>query len=200
MRNAGANDSAPYLATESQQQLLDEEWQRIQPKSQARGHDRKALAGMALSGGGIRSAIFSLGGLQALARAGWLEGMDYLSTASGGGYIGSSLTWLLHKTWNIEGHEERFGTESDNFPYGSRRVAADQSDAETRSTSLLGFLRARKNYLFPGGGIGAGAAISVVLRGMVLNLFVYVSMLALLFMVWREIETHWLPGSASWFA
>src|SRR5262245_46793511 len=50
------------------------------------------LAGLALSGGGIRSASFCLGALQALDRVGVLKHIDYLSTVSGGGYIGTSLS------------------------------------------------------------------------------------------------------------
>ncbi|HEY6136804.1 MAG TPA: hypothetical protein VI670_03480 [Thermoanaerobaculia bacterium] len=46
------------------------------------------LAGIALSGGGIRSATFSLGLLQGLAEFGLLDVFDYLSTVSGGGYLG----------------------------------------------------------------------------------------------------------------
>lgn len=45
--------------------------------------------GLALSGGGIRSATFSLGILRALSRARLLPRVDYLSTVSGGGYAGS---------------------------------------------------------------------------------------------------------------
>ena len=45
--------------------------------------------GLALSGGGIRSATFSLGFLQALSARGLLRRVDYLSTVSGGSYIGS---------------------------------------------------------------------------------------------------------------
>jgi len=45
-------------------------------------------AALCLSGGGIRSATFSLGVIQGLARAGWLPYFHYLSTVSGGGYIG----------------------------------------------------------------------------------------------------------------
>ena len=56
------------------------------------------LTGIALSGGGVRSATFGLGVLQALARHDLLRRFDYLSTVSGGGYIGSSLTWLTSKT------------------------------------------------------------------------------------------------------
>jgi choline dehydrogenase-like flavoprotein len=51
--------------------------------------------GLALSGGGIRSATFNLGILQALARRGLLRTVDYLSTVSGGGYIGGFLGRLF---------------------------------------------------------------------------------------------------------
>ena len=44
--------------------------------------------GLALSGGGIRSATFNLGILQALQQKRLLGRLDYLSTVSGGGYIG----------------------------------------------------------------------------------------------------------------
>ena len=43
--------------------------------------------GLALSGGGIRSATFCLGFLQALARERLLRRIDILSSVSGGGYI-----------------------------------------------------------------------------------------------------------------
>src|SRR5947207_15425886 len=52
--------------------------------------------GLALSGGGIRSASFALGVMQALATSGAFRRIDYLSTVSGGGYIGTALTWLNH--------------------------------------------------------------------------------------------------------
>ncbi len=47
--------------------------------------------GLALSGGGIRSATFCLGILQALASKRLLRRIDFLSTVSGGGYIGAFL-------------------------------------------------------------------------------------------------------------
>lgn len=55
-------------------------------------------AGLALSGGGIRSATFSLGVLAALARRNLLPEFDYLSTVSGGGYAGCFLTSLIGRT------------------------------------------------------------------------------------------------------
>ena len=51
--------------------------------------------GLAFSGGGIRSATISLGVAQVLARHKRLLDFDYLSTVSGGGYIGSFLISLF---------------------------------------------------------------------------------------------------------
>jgi hypothetical protein len=62
--------------------------------------------GLALSGGGIRSATFNLGVLQTLSQLGVLPRMDYLSTVSGGGYIGSCLSSLLSRP---QGHLRRVG-------------------------------------------------------------------------------------------
>src|SRR5437763_8337563 len=45
--------------------------------------------GLAFSGGGIRSATFNLGVLKALHELNVLKHVDYLSTVSGGGYIGA---------------------------------------------------------------------------------------------------------------
>src|SRR5689334_18459691 len=56
--------------------------------------NRSALC---ISGGGIRSATFALGAIQAMARHGVLSKFHYLSTVSGGGYIGSWLSaWTTH--------------------------------------------------------------------------------------------------------
>jgi Patatin-like phospholipase len=56
------------------------------------GHRTCDLIGLAFSGGGIRSATFNLGVLQALQQFDLLRRVDYLSTVSGGGFIGS---WLV---------------------------------------------------------------------------------------------------------
>src|SRR5262245_14232271 len=53
------------------------------------------LVGLAFSGGGIRSATFGLGVLQALHALGVLPQIDYISTVSGGGYIGAWLQGSL---------------------------------------------------------------------------------------------------------
>lgn len=61
------------------------------------------LVGLALSGGGVRSGAFNLGVLQALHQDGVLRQVDYMSTVSGGGYVGASLSSLaLHPDTEFE--------------------------------------------------------------------------------------------------
>jgi hypothetical protein len=53
------------------------------------------LVGIGFSGGGIRSASINLGITQALHRFGVFDHLDYMSTVSGGGYLGSSISTLM---------------------------------------------------------------------------------------------------------
>ena len=70
--------------------LLWRESRLLRERRRAEGKpDDDPLVGLALSGGGIRSGIFNLGLLTALERKGLVSKADYLSTVSGGGYIGS---------------------------------------------------------------------------------------------------------------
>lgn len=48
--------------------------------------------GLAYSGGGLRSATFALGMTQVLAQRGLLKEVDFMSTGSGGGYLGSFIS------------------------------------------------------------------------------------------------------------
>jgi hypothetical protein len=61
-------------------------------------HDEKIQrSALCFSGGGIRSATFGLGVLQGLARLGLVGEFDYISTVSGGGYLGSWLSAWIHR-------------------------------------------------------------------------------------------------------
>ena len=53
----------------------------------------RAVMGLAFSGGGIRSATFNLGVMQALERSNRLHAFDYLSTVSGGSCPGGAGDW-----------------------------------------------------------------------------------------------------------
>jgi len=63
-----------------------------------RGAHRQQFRALALSGGGIRSATFALGVIEGLARKGLLDQFDYLSTVSGGGYVGGWLSAWIART------------------------------------------------------------------------------------------------------
>jgi len=69
-------------------------WSRRVRTGQHPGH----LTGLAFSGGGIRSATFNLGVLQGLQELDLLRQVDFLSTVSGGGYIGAWLTGNVRRT------------------------------------------------------------------------------------------------------
>lgn len=163
------------------------------------------ITGLALSGGGIRSASYSLGVMQALAHNGWLKNFDYLSTVSGGGYIGSSVSWLLSRSKDAtQASIQRFGLERHNFPYGTypmsgsdpkRRLSAKASEAqgvmesdgtgvtERYKGELLRYLRQQAKYLTPGDGINAMSLVAVVLRGALVSLSVYFGLLLEVFLV-----------------
>ena len=91
--------------------------------------------GLALSGGGIRSATFCFGVLRELARQGLFHRFDFLSTVSGGGYIGATVGKLFH---------DRPADKPD--PLG---VEAALADAPARGFAT--WLRANGRYLIPGG-------------------------------------------------
>ncbi len=107
--------------------------ERSSPKRFATPSANAGLVGLALSGGGIRSATFNLGLLQGLADKKVLQYCDYLSTVSGGGYIGSCVSSLLTDT-------PESSTKPNEFPL------RDQSE-RTRERKEVTHLRASKNYL-----------------------------------------------------
>jgi hypothetical protein len=91
-RPMGAKPSGSELAD-----FAESERTAVEGRREQYGIDkaRPWAAGLALSGGGIRSATFSMGVLVSLAKRDLLHQFDYLSTVSGGGYAGSFLTQLM---------------------------------------------------------------------------------------------------------
>jgi len=132
------------------------------------GNVPRPLLGLAISGGGIRSAAFGTGLLQALMKDGVLSKFHYLSTVSGGGYIGSSLSYFL-RTGNPDGTEA--GTGPDNFPFG--RSPAGKAAGGGEDNRVLDYLRQHGNYLLPGKGLNMSSLAAAVLRAMLVSLFIY---------------------------
>ncbi|OPA90576.1 hypothetical protein BFW86_11115 [Pseudomonas fluorescens] len=108
--------------------------------------ERGLTHGLALSGGGIRSATFNLGLLRGLAKNVVLRRFDYLSTVSGGGYIGAMFGRLF-------GHE-------DSPKQVEEGLANDDS-------LMLWWLRNNGRYLTPAGSRDLLITFSSILRGFV---------------------------------
>lgn len=177
---------------EKSNSLRQAEWAYIAARRAAAGiqADNSSLdytTAIALSGGGIRSAIFCLGVLQALAKRDLLKGFDYLSSVSGGGYIASSLTWFSsQREAENDPRGQPFGVDCSRgarpFPYGDddpREVV--RHSPETPTGWNLRWLREHGSYLIPGNEITILSGIAVVLRGLILNLIVWLPILAALF-------------------
>jgi len=147
---------------------------------------REPEAGIALSGGGIRSASFGLGVLQALAHDGKLKQFDYLSTVSGGGYTGASLTYLLHQSQRGQAAggtdpAPKFDVTKKNFPLLSYpMVSAPAPAADPWRGRLLRRLRQNAKYLAPGRGFTVLSLVAVVLRNSLASALVHAAALVIL--------------------
>src|SRR5690242_14943896 len=89
MRDSGAADLEDVL--EKEVEYIHKHRYHKHPEKPDPEDVRRGLVGLALSGGGIRSATTNLGVLQALSRMGILPLVDYVSSVSGGGYIAACL-------------------------------------------------------------------------------------------------------------
>ena len=143
-----SNDFYPQPLRDAEEELL-----KARPGASTRAHP----AGVGLSGGGIRSATFSLGIFQALARFGLLEKVDYLSTVSGGGYFGSFYGRLFTR-------EAITSLEDAGHALNGPPPEAANFDAKAR---ILGWLRENGRYLSPRGSGDLLLMIAVILRNWV---------------------------------
>jgi hypothetical protein len=166
-------------------EALAEEYRALRPESFAAGADPEALfaaahrdseplAALCISGGGIRSATFALGVVQGLAERGVLGRFDYLSTVSGGGYLGGLLSAWAHRAGGLGRIVPRL-----------RRDAPRPGPGEA---DPVGHLREYSSYLSPR--IGAFSSdtwtlVATVLRNILLNWLVLVPLLMLVSMAPR---------------
>ncbi len=154
--------------------------------------NRNALC---LSGGGIRSATFCLGVIQALAahdvtapglsgganltkesRNSLLGRLQFLSTVSGGGYIGS---WL--SSWRKREDLDQVW-----------RGLTGRPDGPDREPPELSWLRAYSNYLTPHVGVGsadAWAALAIYSRNLLLNWLVLIPAICLALLLLQLVAT-----------
>lgn len=146
--------------------------------------------GLALSGGGIRSATFSLGVLQGLARLGLLKRFDYLSTVSGGGYVGSFFGSLFCRP---------AGTQDAHPALVEAGIAAPQSPSAEGPRAIhesVRWLRENGRYLTPGGSGDGFWAAAMVLRNLVAVHIVMGLLWLLLFILGDQIvgRSEWMDN------
>jgi hypothetical protein len=156
-------DNKDLLKAQTDSVLREErEWLRC-----SNGEELSALC---LSGGGIRSATFCLGVLQALAQKGLLDKFHDLSTVSGGGYIGSWLAaWIAREQSQAKVVQQLANSGRAEDPVPVQR------------------LRAYTNYLSPVWGLSTDflSMVAIFLRNLFLNWLVLVPLIVAAAMVPR---------------
>ena len=132
-----------------------------------------AEIGLALSGGGIRSATFSLGVLQYLAQRHWLRHVDYLSTVSGGGYIGGWLSALIYRK-RLE--IDRRSVQGVGGELQSSREESVWNDIEEEVTNpqseSVRWIRNHSNYITPRTGLSEDtfSTVGLVITNLLLSI------------------------------
>ncbi|MDP1792064.1 MAG: hypothetical protein Q8L12_15965 [Methylibium sp.] len=194
----------PATAPQEPRPLADTERVLLQRRRALAGvPDDAPTVGLALSGGGVRSATFGLGLLRGLAQRGQLPRVDYLSTVSGGGYIGAMFGRLVAMVG----------------------IARAQALLSANDSPVLAWLRRNGRYLTPSGSRDIGIAVVTYLRAFLAihGEFVAVSLPFALLVIgphlwhtvstlsagsdgaasataWRPWGTLWWPLAAAWWA
>lgn len=161
---------------------------------------QRPFIALCLSGGGIRSATFALGVIQNLAQKKLMPQFDYLSTVSGGGYIGSWLSALIQRDGGrAEPVFGRLATRPDPFPGLHRHTAAAQAPAvgtaatppppptatvpdPTAEAREVHWLRSYSRFMTPRAGLLSAdtwTLVATVLRNLTLNWLLFLPLLLL---------------------
>jgi hypothetical protein len=133
-------------------------------------------AALCFSGGGIRSGTFALGVVQSLARHDLLGHFDYLSTVSGGGYIGGWLTAWIHR------HRDGLDGVVKDLK-GEARASKLEPEPEP-----LSHLRDYSNFITPRTGMLSADTwtfVGIYVRNLLLNWVVLLPLLASVLMIPR---------------
>lgn len=153
------------------------------------GEKRRDRVGLCLSGGGIRSAAFCLGVMQALQDREVFRRVDYLSTVSGGGYIATSLMAARMRREMVpptdKAADDRTAAspatlkpDGPTFPFA--RSDADLNDPDSNIVAVsagdiadsrdVRILRDRSRFLIPNGPRDIPLSLALLVRGLVVNM------------------------------
>lgn len=163
---------------------------QLDPKNWIRHCLDKKLFGICVSGGGIRSATYGLGVLQGLAEKGLLSLADYISTVSGGGYLGAWLQGVAY-------HD----------PANYQEILNPKREPGPSSKDPITFLRKYSNYLAPRNGLSLDALVIPLIwfRNMILNQAIIIAFLMATFIallapgaLLHQVAINAIPLSFRW--
>lgn len=169
------------IPKELARKINDAEREEIEVRREATGSGCKPgydAVGLAFSGGGIRSATFSLGVAQVLADRGLIHDVDFLSTVSGGGYVGGFLARRL----------------------GEGTPQKDLGGSQGPDPRAIQYLRLRAKYLAANSLWDAWGMVFSTVAGMLMNWMVPLLVLAIAAWVTMQVrlalvgEFGWLPA------
>lgn len=185
MSNQGTDDANRFSTPEDEcfDCLLDSELSEI------RANRSDNLCGLALSGGGIRSATFALGVLQSLREQKLLEAFHYLSTVSGGGYLGGF--WDAYRKYHPD-------------PPSEDNVFLDRDD-DLHDDPHIEHLRRFSNFLRPRlllMSYETGRIITVLVAVILPSLLATIGLISIVFLLWllatilvTELPWPWAMGA-----
>ena len=134
------------------------------------------LAGLAISGGGIRSATFALGLLQGLAELDLLKRFDYISTVSGGGYIGGWLAAWTKREGNVANVHRQLRPRRDDESRADRPPLPKGPDGLVdEEPEPVHHLRSYSSYLAPRSGIFTAdtwSLMAIYARNLLINFLI----------------------------
>jgi hypothetical protein len=136
------------------------------------------LVGLAISGGGIRSATVALGVVERLAEAGFLAEVDYLSTVSGGGYLGSFISSYVNS------NDPAIGPKAGQQPF---------APCNRTESPPIRHLRNHSKYLIEGNWVQHLRTVGQAAYGVATNLLIvcpFVILLACLTLFFKGDEVH----------
>lgn len=157
----------------------------IKGRKQALDRD---LVGLALSGGGIRSATFALGLLQGLAQLRLLGMVDYLSTVSGGGYIGSWLAAWVRREGSLLNVERQLSPNRVSQAQARRTTDLPRGQPVDAEPEPVHHLRAYSRYLSPRFGVfspDTWSLFTIYLRNLFVNALFLVPLALALVTGWK---------------
>jgi hypothetical protein len=173
-----------------------------------------ARTALCISGGGIRSATFALGVVQGLASGNILDKFHYLSTVSGGGYIGSWLSsWARRHPEGMSGVQKDLVCADTAFEGTTNYVANTHNTGTANALPKAALPKAKidpeprpirhlrdySNYLSPRLGITSAdtwTMAALYIRNLLLNLLILVPILALLLAIPRIFS--WMLHHPGW--